>query len=285
VEDGPGLRTVVFLKGCNLGCPWCHNPEGRSRRPEIGYERTRCIACGACAETCLREWSLDSPEAWRRGCTACGRCAATCPTGARRLVGTDYEPDALVAELIEDRDFFTGTGGGVTFSGGEPLLQPEFVLDCAARLAVEQIHVAVETAGLWPARLVAPVAAAADLVLFDLKHCDPDALVKVMSKDCHPLLDNLDALLAHTDLEIEIRVTLVPGFNASEADLGCIADWLGARPRMAPVRVQPFHRMAAAKASLYAVEYPFAAVPPLPEQAVRDAAAFLAGRGLPVIAD
>jgi pyruvate formate lyase activating enzyme len=211
VHDGPGLRTVVFLKGCALGCAWCHNLEGTSPRTQVARDPALCIACARCVDACPRNpgaWALHGSDAWRDGCEACGQCVEACPSGARTRVGRELSVEELVREVAVDADFFQGTGGGVTFSGGEPMLQADFVFACADRLSAERIHVAVETAGLWPTRHAPTLAERADLVLFDLKHCDTDTLERKMGVDCRPILDNLEALLA-TDVQLELRVTLV----------------------------------------------------------------------------
>lgn len=282
VHDGPGLRTVVFLKGCALGCTWCHNPEGRAHGAGIAFDTARCIRCGRCVEACPQNpgaWSLDEPDAWRERCDACGRCVEVCPSGARRLVGREVTVEELVSEVAVDADFFAGTGGGVTFSGGEPMLQADFVLECAAGLAAENIHVAVETAGLWPSRHVPLLAERADLVLFDLKHGDPDTLRRRLGVDAISILENLEALLAR-DVEIELRVTLVPGFNTGEEDLGAIARFLRGMPRVPEVALQPFHRLAAGKAGLYGASYAYAGVAPPSEAELEKAARMLEGEGV-----
>ena len=284
VHDGPGLRTVVFLKGCALGCPWCHNLEGTAHQPEVAFDAALCIRCGRCVEACDRNpgsWSLDVSDAWRSECDAGGRCVDACPSGARRLVGRDLTVEELVREVAVDADFFAGTGGGVTFSGGEPMLQADFVFACAARLSAERIHVAVETAGLWPRRHAATLADRADLVLFDLKHCDTDAIERVMGVDGRSILDNLDALLA-SGVELELRVTLVPGFNTGKGDLEAIARWLGQRERVPSVTLQPFHRLAAGKAGLYGVPYTYADAAPSSDVELDAAARLLRERGVQV---
>lgn len=286
VDDGPGLRTVVFLQGCALDCPWCHNPEGKRRIQRVAFDGARCIGCRSCLEACRREWAFDParPDAWRDGCTTCGACVEACPSSARRLVSRDVGVDELVQELLEDRDYFDGTGGGVTFSGGDPVLQAEFVFACAAALRDAGVHVAVETAGLWPTRLVPRLAEAVDLVIFDLKHCDPEKLGRTMGTPCLDLLGNLSALLASQRVELELRLTLVPGFNDAPADLDTIVEWLLRQPRdhLPPLQLRRYHRMATAKARLYGLDYPFAEVPPLPPGALDSAAALLEARGVPV---
>ena len=153
-EDGPGLRTVVFLKGCPLDCPWCHNLEGKSFAPEIAFAAASCIACGECRKACPRGIRPDEWKNWREGCRACGKCAEACPARARILAGREFGVEELIREAARDEDFFRGTGGGVTFSGGEPLAQPEFVLAAARALRGKKIHVAVETSGFWPGDLI-----------------------------------------------------------------------------------------------------------------------------------
>lgn len=282
VHDGPGLRTVVFLKGCALGCPWCHNPEGLERRAKIAFDPARCIRCGRCVEACPNNpgtWSLEEQDAWRERCDACGRCVEVCPSGARRLVGREVTVDELVREVAVDADFFAGTGGGVTFSGGEPLGQADFVFECAKRFAADGIHVAVETAGLWPSRHVPLLAERADLVLFDLKHGDPDVLRERLGLDASSILDNLAALLA-TDVELELRLTLVPGFNTGVQDLGAIASVLRRMPRVPGVTLQPFHRLAAGKAALHGAPYAYADVAPPSDAELETAARLLEDEGV-----
>jgi pyruvate formate lyase activating enzyme len=204
---------------------------------------------------------------------------AACPARARRLVGRDCSPAELVAEVLAEDRFLRGTGGGVTFSGGEPLAQPDFVLACARALRAAGIHTAVETAGFWPRRLL-PEVASFDLVLFDLKHVDRRKFRQVIGKGPGPILDNLAALLA-AGRPLELRLTLVPGFNDDAADLRAIARWLRRHePGAAPVLLQPFHRLAVAKAGLLGRPYPFAGQPPSTRVHLEAAAALLRGEGV-----
>ncbi|MBK8998062.1 MAG: glycyl-radical enzyme activating protein [Myxococcales bacterium] len=282
VHDGPGLRTVVFLKGCSLGCPWCHNLEGTSRAPEIAHAPAECIRCGRCVDACPRNpgaWRLDGAEAWRDGCDACGRCVEVCPPAARRTAGRDLSVDELLREVGGDADFFQGTGGGVTFSGGEPLLQAEFLFECAARLSARNVHVAVETAGLFPRRHVATLAERVDLVLFDLKHGDPEAIRRATGVDARPIHENLQALAA-SDVEVELRVTLVPGFNTGHEDLVATARFLSEKTGVRTLKLQPFHRLAVGKAELYGTRYPYADAAPTSDVELEAAAAVFRAHGL-----
>jgi pyruvate formate lyase activating enzyme len=273
VHDGPGLRTVVFLKGCALRCPWCQNPEGVRADPEIAIDAARCIDCGGCHEVCP-----VAAARTREGCRACGRCAQVCPPAARRLVGRDVTVDGLVREVRRDEDFLHASGGGVTFSGGEPLLQAPFVLATAAALRAAGLHVAVETAGHWPRALADAVAAGVDFVLFDLKHPDPARFHAATGGDAGLVAANFDRLLAGF-VPIEVRVTLVPGFNDAPRDLDAIAAFLRGR-RPVPVRVQAFHRMALAKEALYGRPYAAASLPPVKPAELAEAASRIAAGGV-----
>ena len=217
MDDGPGLRTVIFLQGCPLACPWCHNPEGRS------------------------------------------------PTGGQRV-----DLPWLLDQALADQDFHAGTGGGVTFSGGEPMAQPQFLLACARELKRREVHVALETAGFWDSEYVAALAKLFDLVLFDLKHTDGERFREATGQPPDQVLSNLRAL-HEAGLNLELRLTLIPGFNDARSDLREIAAWLRKHDIGAPITVQPFHRMAAAKQERWGKNYPYANVPPVTRQQVEQA--------------
>ena len=279
VDDGPGLRTVVFFKGCPLSCPWCHNPEGRSFRDQLALDGSRCIGCGQCQQTCERQWSADVPGQWRQGCTACGRCARACPARARRVVGQRYTVEALAEEAVRDMDFFAGTGGGVSFSGGEPLAQSSFALACARALRERGVHLALETSGQWPADLCPEVGRTFDLVLLDLKHVDRQKLRRSCGADAGLVLENLRRLMA-SGARVELRLTLVPGFNDGQEDLRQIAVRLMEQRPVPPVTLLPFHRLARAKEALLDRDYPYANMPPTSPEELAAARAVLESEGL-----
>ncbi len=158
-EDGPGLRTTVFFKGCSLRCRWCHNPESISAAPQVQWVETRCIDCGTCTPTCPDGCLTRTPRGLvidRPRCTGCGACVAACPAGAIELLGTRISLDRLAAELLKDRAYFATSGGGVTASGGEPMLQAEFVTALFQRLRAAGVHTSLDTCGLCsPAALAA----------------------------------------------------------------------------------------------------------------------------------
>ena len=173
IHDGPGIRTTVFFKGCPLACLWCHNPEGLSVKPQIVYYRQRCVGCKKCVSLCAagalspRDGgiSLDAGK-----CRLCGRCAENCPAEALEKVGRSVTAAEVVAEAEKDRIFYEESGGGVTFSGGEPFLQADFLRECLTLAKTQGLHTAVETSGFAPREAVEKAAPYVDLFLFDVKH-------------------------------------------------------------------------------------------------------------------
>lgn len=177
VHDGPGIRTTVFLKGSPLRCLWCHNPEGLSPHPELSFLADRCLACGACLSSCPQGAHELSPNAGHRiardRCRACGACAAVCPAGALEMVGQDMTVQQVLAEALRDRAFYRAAGGGITLSGGEPLLQPRFAAAVLQAAKAESLHTAIETCGAGGEEQWVGLLPYADRVLFDLKETEP----------------------------------------------------------------------------------------------------------------
>lgn len=200
--DGPGVRTVVFCKGCPLDCFWCHNPEGKQPQAQMAYFRDKCVSCGTCHTVCAR------PNA----CVACGACAERCPTDARRLYGTPYTVDALTQILLADRAYYDATGGGVTFSGGECMLYPEFLAALARACREKGVHVAIDTAGHVPYAHFEAVLPYTDLFLYDVKCLDPALHTRGTGVDNALILENLERLM-RTGKEIMIRTPVIPDFN------------------------------------------------------------------------
>jgi pyruvate formate lyase activating enzyme len=251
VHDGPGIRTTVFFKGCPLSCSWCHNPEGIDRTPVLMVSVDRCLRCGACSEACPVEKGGAAPagEAWdRSACTRCGSCVEACPADARELAGRDYEVVELVDVLEQDRVFFHISGGGVTFSGGEPLAQSEFLTECLRECRRRGLHTTVDTCGLAPREALLEVARNCDLVLYDLKHMDPARHRSETGSDNRLILENL-RVLSETDVEVWIRLPLIPGYNDYAANIEATGAFLAGLPRRHRVFVLPYHGIANGKRS------------------------------------
>lgn len=233
-EDGPGLRTTVFLKGCSLACRWCHNPETLSPRPQLVWHDWKCIGSGACAEICP-EHAISRSEgkvciATDR-CNVCGDCARECPSTALEVFGVRWALEALLAEVLKDRAYFTTSGGGVTVSGGEPGLQPTFTAAFLARCRAESIHTALDTCGFCASSALATLADKADLVLYDLKEIDAERHRQFTGQSNERILANLCALAEQMrdgdgPQALWVRTPLVPGATAREENVRGIGAFL-----------------------------------------------------------
>ena len=226
-EDGPGLRTTVFLKGCSLGCTWCHNPEAIDAKPQVVWYRSRCIASRECVAVCP-EGALTRPEDGvqidHARCTACGDCATRCPSGALEMLGAWWQLDDLVAEVVKDRSYFEVYGGGVTVSGGEPGLHAPFVAPFLQRCRALGVHTAIDTCGMCSAASLRFLGDHSDLVLYDIKQIDPAQHARFTGQSNERILANLIDLAARMragplPAELWIRTPLIPGATLTEANL------------------------------------------------------------------
>lgn len=237
VHDGPGLRTTVFMKGCPLACTWCHNPESQELSPGFVRLQHRCIKCGHCTPD-----ELASPTVFNK--TECD--VADCPTGALQLVGERIDAAALVARLLRDRVFFDQSHGGITLSGGEPLVQAPFVTDVLRRLRAEGVHTALDTCGFAPWENLRDAAAHSDLVLFDLKLMDSTRHEAATGVPNRRILENLSALCAvHSD--VWIRIPVIPAVNDDDANINATVEFLRTLPRPRQVSLLPYHPTAEPK--------------------------------------
>jgi pyruvate formate lyase activating enzyme len=244
LQDGPGIRTTVFLKGCPLCCQWCHNPESISPRREIVVVENRCVACGECREACefgeVIAGSGPLPPRHEQ-CTFCSECIDACPTGARQMIGRTMTVAEVVAEVAKDRIFYEESGGGVTISGGEPLLQPNFTRALLEALRETGIHTVLDTTGFGCTDHLLAAALCADLVLYDLKAFDEQRHRELTGVSNHSILANLKTLdLAHR--AVWIRLPVVPGFTDDLVELRKIADFVAGLRSVTLVNLLPFHR-------------------------------------------
>lgn len=243
LHDGPGIRTTVFLMGCNLDCRWCHNPEGKRYEIRLQYDRKKCIGCGACVSACpvdVHSVTAQGHAVDFKKCTRCGACVEICPTGALSFSGKTYTPQELAKAVLRDRSFFKDIGG-VTFSGGEPLLQADFLAE-TARLCREQgvPSVAVDTAGLLPRSAFEKVLPYVDHFLFDVKAASEEIHIAGTGVSNRSILENL-CWLDQQGKNIYIRVPVIPGINDDPEEIRKIGDLVHGLTSVRELRLLPYH--------------------------------------------
>jgi pyruvate formate lyase activating enzyme len=238
LHDGPGIRTTVFFKGCPLICSWCHNPEMISAEPELNKMESRCIHCGACVEVC--------PEKSDGTCRLCGSCIVNCPTGARQLIGEQLTVDALLQEIIREVIIYDQSGGGVTFSGGEPLQQSEFLYEILHACRKQGLHTAVDTCGYSSFDALRKTAGYTNLFLYDLKIMDPLKHKQYTGVSNEIILANLQNLDRIHD-RIWIRIPVIPGINDNLNELNTMAQFVNTLAHVEQINLLPFHRMGSHK--------------------------------------
>ena len=252
LHDGPGIRTLVFFKGCPLRCHWCSNPESMSRVPELGLKRSLCDGCGNCLEVCPEQalffkddevLSID-----RRRCNACGKCVSVCHPEALTIYGKEMTAAEVFDEVYRDRMFYEGTGGGITVSGGEPLQQPHFLLAVLGLCRNAGIHTCLETTGYTTKEVLEQILPVTDHVLFDLKHMDSSLHRRFTGKPNKQILDNAGRV-AMSDTPLMFRMPLVPGFNDTPQNIGDTADYIRGLEgsHIQGLELMPYHRMGTGK--------------------------------------
>lgn len=245
IHDGPGIRTTVFFKGCGLRCQWCQNPEGQDMHPELMIREKRCAArCHACVEACPRNAISKNGSSLRldrEACDLCGKCAEACVYEAVEVVGREMTVKE-VADIIErDRIFFEESGGGVTFSGGEPLVQIDFLDDLLDEVKKQNIHVALDTCGCVPFRSLERISDRVDLFLYDVKMMDEKKHRRYTGTSNDLALDNLRRL-SESGKAVIIRVPLLSGINDDEQGVQMLADFLRLLPGVREISLLPYHR-------------------------------------------
>lgn len=250
INDGPGIRITIFFKGCPLSCRWCHNPESQSPEQQKLYTASRCIGARDCIEICPNNALSLTPDGivtdWDF-CNLCGKCAEACPTNAIEMSGRFYSTKELIQIIERERIHFEQSGGGVTFSGGEPLMFPEYLTELLALCKKSGIHTAVDTSGFAPRETLLKVAKYTDLFLYDLKMMDPVQHKKWTGVSNQLILKNLK-LLAESGANINIRVPLIKNVNTGDNDLTKIARFIAKLPgNKIAVNLLPYHNSATNK--------------------------------------
>ena len=245
VNDGPGIRTTVFLKGCPLHCAWCHNPESISSKKELLLREDRCVRCGDCIAVCKNNairLENGNVVTTRELCLACGDCVEVCYADGRELMGKEMTTAEVMREIEKDKVFFDQSGGGVTFSGGEPLLQHEFLLSLLQACKKKFIHTSVDTSGYVSPAIFEPVSQCVDLFLFDLKTLDDAKHREYTGVSNRVIIENLRRL-AQWHKHIIVRIPVIPGINDDTSNVQQVALFVSSLGTVSEIHLLPYHRI------------------------------------------
>jgi pyruvate formate lyase activating enzyme len=251
LHDGPGIRTLVFLKGCPLSCVWCQNPESQHHQPEVLLYEEKCIGCSQCLLVCPSgaiQISGGKSHTRRNLCNGCGKCAIACPNEARTLAGRTMSAEEIFQEVKKDEIFYKRSGGGVTLSGGEPLAQAEFSSAILRLCKQAGLHTAIETSGMAAWETFKQVLDYTDLVLYDLKQKDSPAHQKCTGVPNDLILENVKRIRQEYAIPITARIPIVPGYNADQKNIEATANFIVTElGRATKVNILAYHRFGEAK--------------------------------------
>ena len=251
VDDGPGIRTTVFLKGCPLRCAWCHNPESQLLRDEILYDAKKCVGCGKCVEVCPNgcHTLTDKHNYDRTNCTGCGACSKVCPKKALELYGKTMSVDEVLSEIMRDKVFYDCSKGGVTISGGEPLFQPSFTAEILKECRKNGIHTAIETSGYGKESDLVEVIEHCDLVLFDIKATDEEKHKLYTGVSLSVVLNNLE-IINELKKPFIIRAPIIPSINDKKEHFCALTNLKAKLKYCQGIQIMPYHKTGAYKYEL-----------------------------------
>lgn len=256
INDGPGIRTTVFLKGCPLKCAWCHNPESQSGNPQLAYDAGKCLGCGRCAAVCphgCHSFSNSVHSFDRSKCAGCGKCIDTsCP--ALSFYGSVADSDEIIADVLKDKVFYETSGGGITISGGEPLAQPDFCVDLLKKAKEQGLHTCIETSGFASAETIEKTLPFVDIYLFDCKETDPENHKKYIGQDNAVILKNL-RMISQSGGKIILRCPIIPGVNDRAEHFSGIAKLAEELDGVSEIQIEPYHNLGKGKYSALGMEY------------------------------
>lgn len=258
VHDGPGIRTTVFLKGCNLRCAWCHNPESFVVKPQLSYNRSACTSCGACVAACphgVHTILADGTHVLDRSrCTGCGACVEACPQRCLSIFGYPMAAGQVLDEVVKDVKYYSASGGGVTFSGGEPTVQFEFLLACAQLCKAAGVHICLETNGIIPPAHLEKLIPLLDVVLLDYKMTGDEGHKKYTGAGVAGVLTTLDRL-CHRGVPVILRCPIIPGINDDSEHFSCIRKLRSTYHNIQNVEVMPYHSLGGHKWDAIGIDY------------------------------
>jgi len=281
VQDGPGIRATVFVKGCPLDCPWCSNPESQKPHPEIAHVDTVCNQCGRCIDACdLKAISFAEKgiKIDREKCNNCGKCVQVCTQDALKLFGKEVSAWEVLDEVIKDKLYYR-TNGGVTVSGGEPLSQARFVSALFKLCQEEGMHTTLDTSGYGGQRDLEMVLENTDLVLFDLKLIEPSSHIAIVKASNQPILRNAK-LIVERRVPMIVRIPLIPGLTDTDENLEGIANFVRELDGELPVNILPYHRMGMGKYKMLDGEYKLSELKQVPEERLKAVVDYFKSRGL-----
>lgn len=284
IHDGPGIRTTVFLQGCPLSCEWCHNPESQFFGQALMFSPERCIGCGQCLEVCPHgaiRFSDGQMRYDRERCRVCGACAKVCHSGARELVSREVSTSEVLAEIEKDLIFYDESGGGVTFSGGEALMQPGFLRELLLKCRQKEIHTAVETCGFVKREYLEEIAPYVNLFLYDLKHMDNQIHRRFTNAPNELILENL-RWLVENHKGVVIRIPIIPGVNDDQDNIRRTGEFVASLKRVSTVHILPYHKAGAEKYRRLGLSYKLPGLEPPSQEHMQEIKALLEEYGMTV---
>ncbi|MHA1300314.1 MAG: glycyl-radical enzyme activating protein [Candidatus Helarchaeota archaeon] len=283
IHDGPGIRTLVFFKGCPLRCIWCSNPESQKNTPEILFTKAKCIGCGKCAEVCPEDAIIKSADKRidRNKCVLCMQCVETCYAEALEIAGNEMTVEEVIKEIVKDRPFYEKSGGGITVSGGEPLMQPKFLKTLLEECKKRNINTAIETCGYSNWESFKEALEFIDLVLIDIKHMNSTQHKELTGKANELILENIQKI-AKLKKPTIIRFPLIPGYNDSDENIGKIGEFVKSLEGINEINIIPFHRLGESKYEHLDREWKMQNTKPPSQERLEEVKKMLEGFGLKV---
>ncbi|RKL63223.1 glycyl-radical enzyme activating protein [Thermoanaerobacteraceae bacterium SP2] len=282
IHDGPGIRTVVFLKGCPLRCLWCCNPESQLTNPQLSFIQSKCIGCLECIKICPNKAiRFDKEKGFLidyKLCDMCGRCSDVCYPGARVIIGKKMSVDEVIAEVIRDKSFYNRSNGGVTLSGGEVLLQWGFAKEILKKCKELNINTAIETCGYCKWEYFTEVLEYVDLVLYDLKHLDSAEHKRLTGVDNKLILENATKVVKKVK-EMIIRVPLIPSLNDSKDNIMMLVDFVSTLEKVKEIDLLPYHQLGVSKYNQIGQTYKLNEINPPSKEKINDIKRYIENRG------